>query len=247
MWNLGNKQRELLRQSLAFFILPFNFHHKLITSFLICYKSIRVALFVIYFPHTCRNFLKTYNFCGCDSKFWLFTYVCSHVYYMSGDAWKEGGIDGTGKHHLKLSMCLYFCLSRCYGIESENFSFWLTFNLSWIQYYWKIRSERLQSAYSYVFNLLKLWLCQIVVMQSCVVVYFIFSLLACDSQRLNQIDVEENEWVESWELGLLSEVWEPFLTSWKIDMNSEGRQLSWMHSLRSCHPSKLGACFTHVL
>lgn len=22
--------------------------------------------------------------------------LCSHVYYMSGDAWKEGGIDATG-------------------------------------------------------------------------------------------------------------------------------------------------------
>lgn len=26
--------------------------------------------------------------------------VCSHVYYMSGDAWKEGGIDATGEHLL---------------------------------------------------------------------------------------------------------------------------------------------------
>lgn len=25
-------------------------------------------------------------------------FFCSHVYYMSGDAWKEGGIDATGKH-----------------------------------------------------------------------------------------------------------------------------------------------------
>lgn len=24
----------------------------------------------------------------------------SHVYYMSGDAWKEGGIDATGKKNL---------------------------------------------------------------------------------------------------------------------------------------------------
>lgn len=27
--------------------------------------------------------------------------MCSHVYYMSGDAWKEGGIDATGKHDFR--------------------------------------------------------------------------------------------------------------------------------------------------
>lgn len=26
--------------------------------------------------------------------------MCSHVYYMSGDAWKEGVIDATGQHIL---------------------------------------------------------------------------------------------------------------------------------------------------
>lgn len=30
--------------------------------------------------------------------------MCSHVYYMSGDAWKEGGIDATGQHIL-----IYYC------------------------------------------------------------------------------------------------------------------------------------------
>ena len=27
----------------------------------------------------------------------VFIFLCSHVYYMSGDAWKEGGMDATGK------------------------------------------------------------------------------------------------------------------------------------------------------
>ena len=28
--------------------------------------------------------------------------MSSHVYYMSGDAWKEGGIDATGKAYFSL-------------------------------------------------------------------------------------------------------------------------------------------------
>jgi len=32
------------------------------------------------------------------SEFLIIVSMCSHVYYMSGDAWKEGGIDATGKH-----------------------------------------------------------------------------------------------------------------------------------------------------
>lgn len=31
--------------------------------------------------------------------------LCSHVFYMSGDAWKEGGIDATGK--LLISLILF--------------------------------------------------------------------------------------------------------------------------------------------
>lgn len=33
--------------------------------------------------------------------------MCSHVYYMSGDAWKEGGIDATGKEYLSFFILLY--------------------------------------------------------------------------------------------------------------------------------------------
>ena len=33
-------------------------------------------------------------------RVWMF---CSHVYYMSGDAWKDGGIDCTGTYSLFLS------------------------------------------------------------------------------------------------------------------------------------------------
>lgn len=32
----------------------------------------------------------------------------SHVYYMSGDAWKEGGIDATGEH------LLIYCLQHTF-------------------------------------------------------------------------------------------------------------------------------------
>lgn len=41
---------------------------------------------------------------GSIISFWLLAYMCSHVYYMSGDAWKEGGIDATGQHIL-----IYYC------------------------------------------------------------------------------------------------------------------------------------------
>ena len=58
------------------------------------------------------NFLNTYDHDRIFWKSWSFVYICSHVYFMSGDAWKEGGIDATGKHHLKLSIYLIFLLSR---------------------------------------------------------------------------------------------------------------------------------------
>lgn len=48
---------------------------------------------------------------------YLFNSVCSHVYYMSGDAWKEGGIDATGKHSF---MPLHALIILVLTVEENN-------------------------------------------------------------------------------------------------------------------------------
>ncbi|CAK9175399.1 unnamed protein product [Ilex paraguariensis] len=51
------------------------------------------------------------RYCGIITFFLGFGYLIGcHVYYMSGDAWKEGGIDATGKHYRLVFKSLVFHL-----------------------------------------------------------------------------------------------------------------------------------------
>jgi hypothetical protein len=52
------------------------------------------------------------------------------MYYMSGDAWKEGGIDATGKHDFSLRTCLAFStieVKRGYAMHSSHYIAWVIF------------------------------------------------------------------------------------------------------------------------
>ncbi|PQP96595.1 lysophospholipid acyltransferase 1 [Prunus yedoensis var. nudiflora] len=61
--------------------------------------------------------------CGIITFILSFGYLIGcHVFYMSGDAWKEGGIDATGKHNISLSSRLVISCAINYndGLRKEE-------------------------------------------------------------------------------------------------------------------------------